>query len=96
MRCRRFDATNQLEKKTIFFHTKKKYDVYFKITAGRLSATQELRFFVCFNLNRLWNTMDIAMYLVAAAILIVLILFALKVRMKTQEGKLTLIYISSQ
>lgn len=34
--------------------------------------------------------MDIVMYLIAAAILIVLILFALKVRMKTEEGKLTL------
>lgn len=31
--------------------------------------------------------MDIALYLIAAAILIVLILFALKVRRKTQEGK---------
>lgn len=33
--------------------------------------------------------MDIVMYLVAAAILVVLILVALKVRMKAQEGKLT-------
>lgn len=33
--------------------------------------------------------MDIVLYLVAIAVLIVLILFALKVRMKTQEGKLT-------
>lgn len=33
--------------------------------------------------------MDIVMYLIAAAILIILILIALKVRMKTQEGKLT-------
>lgn len=33
--------------------------------------------------------MDVVMYLIAAAILIVLILFALKVRTKTQQGKLT-------
>lgn len=32
--------------------------------------------------------MDVALYLVAAAILVVLILFALKVRRKTQDGKL--------
>lgn len=31
--------------------------------------------------------MDIALYLAAAAVLIVLILFALKVRGKTQEGR---------
>lgn len=31
--------------------------------------------------------MDIALYLAAAVVLIVLILFALKVRGKTQEGK---------
>lgn len=31
--------------------------------------------------------MDIALYLVAAAVLIVLIVFALKVRRKTQEGE---------
>lgn len=33
--------------------------------------------------------MDIVVYLVGIALLIVLILFALKVRMKTEEGKLT-------
>lgn len=31
--------------------------------------------------------MDVALYLAAAAVLVVLILFALKVRGRTQEGK---------
>lgn len=31
--------------------------------------------------------MDVALYLIAAAILIVLIVFAVKVRQKTREGK---------
>lgn len=31
--------------------------------------------------------MDVALYLIAAAVLIILIVFALKVRGKTQEGK---------
>ena len=34
--------------------------------------------------------MDVALYLIAAAILIVLIAFVLKVRRKTQEGELML------
>ncbi len=31
--------------------------------------------------------MDVALYLIAAAVLIILIVFALKIRGKTQEGK---------
>lgn len=38
-------------------------------------------------MNRFRLIMDIALYLIAAAILIVLIVFAVKVRGKTEEGE---------